>query len=93
MAINTEIPKIRLYDWHHGCGCYTSVSYSTQRVGTGEDEGLASALTTASLKPGSLVDDVYVRTDLTTAPQVIQDTLSGTWDDAFHTLYEAYLRT
>lgn len=101
MAHQTEYSRIRGYDWHHDCGCWTSFSYSSQNVGTGESAGLVSPLNTASVVPGILEGEVdsqgvdtrtYSRTDLTTLPQVVQDLLSGVWTDSFHTAYETHLR-
>ena len=46
-----------------------------------------------SLVPGSLVDDVYVRTDLTNLDQEIQNIAGLCWNDDVHTAYEAFLRS
>lgn len=87
--IATKITKIRVYDLLNEIP--TSLSYSTQRVGSGDDAGLTSALNTTSVKPGAMVDGTYVRTDLTTLPASIMMQLNGIWDDALHTAFEATL--
>ena len=93
MALHNEY-KTRQYDWHQGCGCFTSVSLTTTRIGTGEDAGLFSRGNTTSFKPGTINDDDdYIRTDLTIYPQFLRDQLDVVWDDDFHSLYETYLRT
>ena len=91
MALHNEY-KIRQYDWHDGCGCFTSVSLTTKRVGTGDDAGLFSNGNTVAIKPGQLDGNAYNRTDLTVYPQFLQDQLAAVWTDAFHASYENYLR-
>lgn len=93
MAHQTEIPRITGHDWHHDCGCWTSFSYASQNVGTGDADGLVSPFNRTSITPGSIDDsDNYVRTDLSSHPQIVQDLLSGIWTDSFHISYEALLR-
>ena len=92
MALHNEY-KTRQYDWHDGCGCFTSVSLTTTRVGTGEDAGLSSKGNTVSFKPAELVDDVYVKTDISLYPEFLRDQLDAVWDQAFHISYESYLRS
>lgn len=93
MAIIDKIVKVREYDTIVGHNDPTSFSWSTQRIGTGGDEGLASGLTTVAAVPGLLNDaDVYVRTDTTGFPTSIQARMVTCWTDALHTAYEAHLR-
>lgn len=92
MAITTKVQKIRLYD---DASTGRSISYSTQKVGSGDDAGLTSALLTTAIVPGSLVDDVYVQTDISatsTIPQEVKDLAGMCWSAAIHTAYEAKLR-
>ena len=45
-----------------------------------------------SITPGSLVEDVYVRTDVTSYPTEVQNIANLCWSDASHTAYENILR-
>lgn len=93
MAIIEKIVKVREYDTIVGHDDPTTFSWSTQRIGTGDDDGLTSGLTTISAIPGSLDDaDVYVRTDITGFPTSIQARMATCWTDALHTAYEASIR-
>lgn len=92
MAIETQVIKIRLYD---EAITGRSITYSTQRVGSGEDAGLTSALHTTAMAPGSLVDDTYIRVDVSetaTIPQEIKDIANMCWTEAVYTAHEAKLR-
>ena len=46
-----------------------------------------------SITPGSLMEDIYVRTDLTDFPQEVQNIAGLCWSDDVHTAYEAKLRS
>ena len=45
-----------------------------------------------ALSPGSIVDDEYVATDVTSYSTEIQNLTGACWTDDTHTTYEAYLR-
>lgn len=93
MAIETKVIKIRLYD---EATTGRSITYSTQRVGTGDDTGLTSALATTAITPGSLVNDVYVRTDISatsTVPQEVKDVATMCWTETVYTAHESKLRS
>lgn len=90
--ITTIVQKIRLYD---AAATGRSISYSTQKVGSGDDAGLSSALLTTAITPGTLVDDVYVKTDITATsavPPEIKDIATMCWSEAVYTAHEALLR-
>lgn len=81
-----------------------SITYSTQRVGIGEDEGLASIPNTRAINPGNLHDSddplaidgkLYIRTDLTETsgiPEEIVGIANVCWTEAIYTAHEAHLR-
>lgn len=83
------ITKIRIYD----NPAYRTFSWS--EVTTGELNGVAvsSAPNTRAVTPGTLVDDTYTRTDLTTLPTEVRTIAGVCWTEDSYTQHEAYLRS
>lgn len=102
MAISTKITRIDVYDLLNEIP--TSISYSTQRMGSGDDAGLSSVPLTLAIAPGILVPSdaanaidgtIYQRTDITEAsgiPLEIRNIANGCWTEAVYTAHEAKLR-
>lgn len=69
-------------------------SFTWSEVTTGELNGVAvsSAPNTGSATPGTLVDDTYTRTDLTTLPTEIATLAGACWTEDSYTQHEAFLR-
>lgn len=86
--------RIRQYNFItvDGDNIPTALSYSTQRLGTGDDEGASfPAIAEGAVTPGSLIDGAYVRTDLTALPASIRMQLEAIWSDEVHSEFQTSL--
>ncbi len=92
MSFTTKITHVRHYDNINGHESPVSFSWSMQEIGSGENAGRNGSLVTVSAVPGSIVDEVYVRTDTTSFPKTIADLIGTAWTEDVHTAYEAHLR-
>lgn len=83
------IQKIRIYD----NPAYRTFSWG--EINTTDVDGVSysSPLITKLITPGTLIDGVYRRTDLTILPEEIRTLAGACWSENSYTQHEEFLRS